>query len=324
MIWTPARNTAQGLLVAQAYQRAADVPCERLAVMAAGLRGANKGSALAQSGVDRSRYFTVSVDTVLEDMAVRGLIPHVDGLSPMEAADLVHAEAQFLAKRLALRALTDRRNLILDITMASLPSVESWVCALRGHGYTVSCVFVDMPVAESARRSDDMHRAEHEEYRRGRGHGGRLIPPEAIHALAAGPPGRRPGRPGQPARALGADTAAGAADTIVTALLTAYRCGQLTLGQLAGEFRRLPWRTVPPTCPPDLAAAAPAVDDLEPYMPGSFDDVVRAYDAGLLGDDEFAVLAPAAAQAGQPAGLRRPGADATAEPGPDPQDRRRP
>ena len=60
----------------------------------------------------------VSVDTVLNEMAAQGMIPAMSGLSPLEAADLVHAEAQFLVMRAALRAITDDRNLLLDISMA--------------------------------------------------------------------------------------------------------------------------------------------------------------------------------------------------------------
>ena len=60
----------------------------------------------------------VSVDTVLNEMAAQGMIPAMSGLSPLKAADLVHAEAQFLVMRAALRAITDGRNLLLDISMA--------------------------------------------------------------------------------------------------------------------------------------------------------------------------------------------------------------
>jgi hypothetical protein len=90
MIWTAARNTDQGLLVASMYQRAGGVPCEREAVMADGLRGA---SALSQADVDPSRYLTISIDWVLEEMAAHDLISRIAGLSPLEGADLAHSEA---------------------------------------------------------------------------------------------------------------------------------------------------------------------------------------------------------------------------------------
>ncbi|MGH3277371.1 MAG: hypothetical protein ACRDNZ_23970 [Streptosporangiaceae bacterium] len=44
-----------------------------------------------------------------------------------------------------------------------------------------------------------------------------------------------------------------------------------------------------------MRAAAAAIDDPEPYVPGSFDDVIRACEVSVIGDAEYAVLAPAAA-----------------------------
>jgi hypothetical protein len=57
------------------------------------------------------------------------------------------------------------------------------------------------------------------------------------------------------------------------------------------EFRAHRGPEVPPTCPPDLEAPAPAVDDLEPYLPGSLDDVEFAYDLGLPSANEYEFLA---------------------------------
>ncbi len=85
-----------------------------------------KDGALASAGIDRPGSFTVSIHLVLEEMALRSLIPVVAGLSPMDAADLVHAEAHHIGKRLAARAVADGRNLLLDVTMGSQPSVQSW------------------------------------------------------------------------------------------------------------------------------------------------------------------------------------------------------
>lgn len=52
---------------------------------------------------------------------------------------------------------------------------------------------------------------------------------------------------------------------------------------------------VTPACPPGLEPARAAIDDLEPYVPGSFDDVVLAYDLGRLSDKEYEFLAESAA-----------------------------
>jgi hypothetical protein len=110
----------------------------------------------------------------------------------MAAADLCHVEAQFLAKRLALRALAGGRNLIWEITMASQPTVESGLAADGAAGYTAVAVFVDLCIEVSVRRSGAMHRHQHEEYLQGRGFGGRYVPAAAIRALADTPDGPEP------------------------------------------------------------------------------------------------------------------------------------
>jgi hypothetical protein len=76
------------------------------------------------------------VNAVLLQMAARFPIPQVAGLLPMEAADLAHAEAQFIGKRLGMRAAADGRNLLLDVSMAARPSADAWLAALHAGGYT--------------------------------------------------------------------------------------------------------------------------------------------------------------------------------------------
>ena len=78
-------------------------------------------------------------------------------------------------------------------------------------------------------------------------------------------------------------------------MIAAYRRGQLGLEGLGLEFRARRWPDVPPACPPGLEQASAAIDDLEPYVPGSFDDVVLAYDLGRLDDQEYDFLAGSAA-----------------------------
>jgi len=80
----------------------------------------------------------------------------------------------------------------------------------------------------------------------------------------------------------------------VIAMLASYRESQLSLDDLSLEFRARRWPRVPDVCPPELEPAREAIDDPEPYVPGSFDDVVLAYDLGWLSDADYDVLAIAA------------------------------
>ncbi len=300
VIWTGERNRQQGRLVAEMYRAAAGVPCERSAAIAGGLPGADKAAALEAAGVDRSQYLTVSIDALLDRMAASHLIPEADGLSPLERAGPVHAEAQYLAKRVLLRALMDGRNLILDVSLASWRAAEAWTYALRFADYAVTAVFADISIDEAVRRSGEARRRGEEAYRRGHGHGGRHIPAAAIRALAspaaAAPRNRIRWAVGaRSAGAIGGTVGTGTfPGSAVTAMLVSYRDGRLSLDDLSLEFRARRWPQVPDVCPPELEQARDAIDDPEPYVPGSFDDVVLGYDLGWLSDADYDVMAAAA------------------------------
>ena len=84
-----------------------------------------------------------------------------------------------------LRALMDGRNLILDISLASWRAAEAWTYALRFADYEMTAVFAEIGVDEAVRRAEEVRRRGEEEFRRGHGHGGRVIPAAAIRALAS-------------------------------------------------------------------------------------------------------------------------------------------
>jgi hypothetical protein len=82
----------------------------------------------------------------------------------------------------------------------------------------------------------------------------------------------------------------------VTELITALRAGTLTLDEVARRFRERSWPDLA-TAPPQNASerAARSLADPPPYIPGSFDDVLAAYDRHDLTLDEYRILAEAAA-----------------------------
>ncbi len=153
--------------------------------MAGGLGGAGKSTVLGDHAhVEQSRYLTINPDGIKEAMARRGLIPQLDGLSPMEASDLVHEESSHIAKLLAGRAVRDGKNVIWDITMSSAPSTEQRLDDLDRAGYSTGGIFVAISIDVAVGRAYTRHRQGHEDYRAGIGFGGRYIPPEVIKAQA--------------------------------------------------------------------------------------------------------------------------------------------
>lgn len=184
--WTPERRAGHDAIIADLYAAARDVPCERQAILAGGLPGAGKSTVLEQYiGVDRSQYLTINPDQIKEEMAKRGMVPEVPGLTPMEASDLVHEESSHVAKRLARRAMREGKNVIWDITMSSRESTERRIGDLRAFGFSrVDGIFVDIPVDVAIRRSDGRYREGHDGYRAGYGLGGRFVPAEVTASQA--------------------------------------------------------------------------------------------------------------------------------------------
>lgn len=184
--WSDDRALIHDELVGALLAQSAGVPRDGKAVIAGGLPGAGKSTVLAgQAGLDLRQYLVVNPDIVKTEMARRGLIPPVDGLSPMEACGLVHEESSHVARRLARRAQSGKVNLIWDVTMSSPEATAARVDALRAAGYDrVDAIFVDVPVPVSLHRADARHREGHEEFRAGAGLGGRFTPAETIRSRA--------------------------------------------------------------------------------------------------------------------------------------------
>lgn len=185
-IWSPDRAAVHKDIVQGILAKAAHVPNDGKMVIAGGLGGAGKTTVLkGHAGVDPGRYLTLNPDDVKEEMARRGMIPHVEGLSPMEASPLVHEEASHITSMAARQALRERRNLLWDITMSSHRSASKRIDDARAHGYShVRGVFVDIPAESSVQRAMARHRRGMEKHRNGEGHGGRYVPPALIRKAA--------------------------------------------------------------------------------------------------------------------------------------------
>lgn len=85
--------------------------------------------------------------------------------------------------------------------------------------------------------------------------------------------------------------------TEVTELIAALHDGSLSLEEVAQRFRERSWpRTRGPEPTSYLDMAAGALEDPRPDVPGSFDEVVAAYDRGELTRTQYRTLAEAVAE----------------------------
>jgi predicted ABC-type ATPase len=180
--WSKDRRGLHDSIIHDLYSAAQNIPNQGSAIITGGLGGAGKTTVLTEhAGVDLSQYLIINPDDIKEEMARRAMIPDVQGLSPMDASDLVHQESSHLARQLALRAHADGKNLIWDITMSTEEGTVRRIKELRAAGYTqVDGLLVDIPVETSIKRADARHREGHDQYHKGEGLGGRYVPPEVI------------------------------------------------------------------------------------------------------------------------------------------------
>jgi predicted RNA-binding protein associated with RNAse of E/G family len=82
----------------------------------------------------------------------------------------------------------------------------------------------------------------------------------------------------------------------VAELIAALRAGRLTIDEVAERFRRRRWVAARRPVPRTYAEMA-AQQDVETDVPGSFDEVVAAYDRGELTREQYRRLAHAVADA---------------------------
>ena len=83
----------------------------------------------------------------------------------------------------------------------------------------------------------------------------------------------------------------------VTEMIDAYRGGELTLDELAQRFRSRRWSSGRPVPRTAREGWQRELEDPDPIIEGSFDEVVSAYHLGQLSGDEYDVLSEAASQA---------------------------
>lgn len=84
----------------------------------------------------------------------------------------------------------------------------------------------------------------------------------------------------------------------VTDMIAAYRGGELTLAELAQRFRMRSWPARRPAPRTAREGWQRELEDPEPILEGSFDEVVSAYHLGQLSGDEYEVLSRAASEVG--------------------------
>lgn len=179
-VWDEDRAALHNKLIQDKLDEYRDIPNEGQVIFSAGLPGAGKTTVLTgELGIKGNDYATVSSDDFKEALAEHGAIPHIEGLTPMEASTLVHLESSELADRLLSQLASENKNIIYDFTCRKEEVTMRRIDSLRNHGYSTSnmqFVFVDIPVDTTIERTKGR-------YMKGLNNdkfGGRYLPESAV------------------------------------------------------------------------------------------------------------------------------------------------
>ena len=178
-VWSPERAMLHAQILHEYLDKQVDVPSQKHALFLGGLPGAGKSSLLrSHPEIDLRNYAVLNPDDFKEALAEKGAVPHVEGLSPMERAALIHEESAYLTDLAAAELERRGKNVAWDVTMKSHDITAARIKELKyGKGYQIHAVFVDVPVEKSADRVVSRYRRGLEQYRQGKDPmGGRYVP----------------------------------------------------------------------------------------------------------------------------------------------------
>lgn len=194
--YTAERQRLHAQIVATFLDRPGSIPPAGqtpLLFMVGGVPGAGKTTAIRSPdgqqalGIDVDNFVILNPDDVKEEMIKRGMVPDYLGLTPNEAATLIHLESVDIVKLISTRAMSEGRNLLWDSSMRR----EDQAARLMGHAtqtpgrapYDVWMMLVDTPIPVAKERA----------VRRYLG-GGRFMPLDYIDRLADPQWGSQPRR----------------------------------------------------------------------------------------------------------------------------------
>jgi hypothetical protein len=196
--WTPERADIHRQILDDAWNElAAHIPANRQGMMIGGLPGAGKSTVLKNMGDipgvgSPKDFLSIDPDYFKEQLVKRGLVPEVEGLSPLEASPLIHEESGHLADQLARRAFENGTNIAFDGTMRKLKSAQDHLAEFESYGYSKPHgLFVDIPLDVSHQRAQARHRDAFEKHRVGNPkspYGGRVVPADFINGSASTDP----------------------------------------------------------------------------------------------------------------------------------------
>lgn len=183
IVYTPERQKQQEAVLDHFMDKYKDTPSDKKSLVSGGLGGAGKGHTLFFSkGIDADnpkQYAVANPDDIKEEMAERGMIPKIEGTTPMDLNTLAHEEASMLTKELQRRLIKQEKNIVFDRTISKTNNIKAELEEVKRKGYEVEGVFVDVTQETSENRAGSRYTKVLDEYLVSNGHtgnGGRFLP----------------------------------------------------------------------------------------------------------------------------------------------------
>jgi len=161
------------------------VPNEGRVLVVGGITGAGKTTAVkSNSELQADSYASVNPDDVKIEMVKLGMTPEIPGVLPLETDELIKYEAGVVTDKVYEKLSAEKKNLVIDRTLASANSITKTLDDLRAKGYSdFTGVFVDVDPDEAYARIRSRHHKGLNHYlKTGEGHGERPVPGSAIAA----------------------------------------------------------------------------------------------------------------------------------------------
>jgi predicted ABC-type ATPase len=177
--------------LSEAYK---DVANEGRVLVIGGITGAGKTTAVnSNPELQAEQYASVNPDDVKIEMVKLGMTPEISGVLPLETDELIKYEAGVITDKLYDKLSAEKKNLVIDRTMARASSITKTIDELKSKGYSeFAGVFVDVDPDEAYGRIRSRHHKGLNHYlKTGEGYGERPVPGSAIAATRTDDPNYR-------------------------------------------------------------------------------------------------------------------------------------
>ena len=159
-VYSQERKEAQEALLKDLEISFGDIPAHGRLMFLGGVPGAGKGTLLrTKPELLDEPYALVNPDITKEALAARGMTPEINGLLPLETDELLKYEAQLLTDELVGRLGAQRKNIVIDRTLANASQVTNLLKRFEPYSYgEKKVIYVDVTEDDAFKRIRGRHK----------------------------------------------------------------------------------------------------------------------------------------------------------------------